>query len=94
MSLVPNPCPHYHTHVPTASPMPLLAPCFWGAVTTAELQTKRGWDLGIAHQNKGPGGSGFAKQRKIRRFGSHQAGAHGKWLFWGTPTPKQLSPQP
>lgn len=56
-----SPCPHCQPRVPTASPVPLLVSCFWGAAGAAELQTKRGWDLGIAHQNKGPGGPGFAK---------------------------------
>lgn len=90
MSPSPSPCPCCQPCVPTASPIPLLAPCFWGAAGAAGLQTKRGWDLGIAHQNKGPGGPGFAEWRKTRRFGSHQAGPHGKWCF-GAPSPQGSS---
>lgn len=58
---------------------------------TAGLQTKRGWDLGIAHQNKGPGSPGCTQWRRTGSFGSPRAGPRGKRVFRGTPAPKRLS---
>lgn len=79
----PAPRPHRQPHT-------LPAQCFWGAAEAGweqgggwgstppprimGLKTKRGRDLGIAHQNKGPGGPGCTERRRTWRFGSRRAG--------------------